>query len=156
MSSLDMSRPNLVSTRTEHLGTLYFVALLREELGMRIAAARQSAGLSQQGLAEKIGLKHAQDISRYERGKVEVPSYRIDRIAEVTARPRSFFTRDPSEPAPVDGIEDRLEELAATLADVRANQEEAMKTLLGELATIREMLVPPHVAAPARPTPKSG
>lgn len=86
-----------LSTRTEHIGTIYFVALLRQELGRRIAVARKAAGLSQQQLAEKIGLRHAQDISRYERGKVEVPAARIDLIAEATGRPRSYFTRDPSE-----------------------------------------------------------
>jgi len=87
-----------LSTPRVQIGTLYFVALLREELGRRIATARHDAGLSQQDLAERIGLKHAQDVSRYERGKVEVPSFRIDRIAEATGRPRSYFVRDPLEP----------------------------------------------------------
>jgi transcriptional regulator with XRE-family HTH domain len=84
-----MTRRAGLSTRLEHVGTLYVVALLREELGRRIAAARHAAGLTQQELAEKIGLKHAQDVSRYERGKVEVPHARIDLIAEATGRARS-------------------------------------------------------------------
>lgn len=97
MSSLGMGRHAGLSTRNAQWGTLYFVALLREELGRRIRVARKGAKLTQQELAEKIGLKHAQDVSRYERGKIEVPSARIDLIAEATGRPRSFFVRDPSE-----------------------------------------------------------
>ena len=96
------------------------MALLRQELGRRVASARVAAGLTQQQLAEAIGLKHAQDVSRYERGKVEVPDYRIDRIAEATRRPRSYFTRDPDEPDP--------EETAAALEAVRQ-----------ELAEIRDL-----------------
>lgn len=111
-----------LSTPSVHAGTLYFVALLREELGRRIAVARTAAGLSQQQLAEAVGLKHAQDISRYERGKVEVPSKRIDLIAEATGRPRSYFTRDPSEPEVTPPASDeriaRLEEQLAEALDI--------------------------------------
>jgi len=123
-----------LSTPRVQNGTLYFVALLREDLGQRIKTARQGAGLSQQELALAIGLKHAQDVSRYERGKVEVPSSRIDLIAEATGRSRSFFTRDPSEvEQPPEGMEvlreevsaqgrqlDRIERLLQTLAEPRS------------------------------------
>jgi transcriptional regulator with XRE-family HTH domain len=119
-----MTSPTSLSTRSVQIGTLYFVALLREELGRRIAAARNAAGLSQQELAEKIGLKHAQDVSRYERGKVEVPGHRIDRIAEATGRPRSYFTRDPSEPeatpsASVDELSAKVDRLASAVEELR-------------------------------------
>lgn len=110
-----------LSTPRVQNGTLYFVALLREELGRRIATARHGAGLTQRELAAAIGLENASDVSRYERGKGEVPSHRIDLIAEATGRPRSFFTRDPSEPDvpsadQIDRMEQRLED---TLALVR-------------------------------------
>lgn len=95
-----MNRPCSVSTRRVETGTLYFVALLREELGRRIATARIASGLSQRELADRIGLKNASDVSRYERGIVEVSGPRIDLIAEATGRPRSYFTRDPAEPEP--------------------------------------------------------
>lgn len=121
MSSLDMSRQAGLSTPGVHSGTLYFVALLREELGRRIKVARTAAKLSQQELAEKIGLKHAQDISRYERGKGEVPSHRIDLIAEATGRPRSFFVRDPAESEPLEV--DRLTALEEQVAEVRQTQQ---------------------------------
>lgn len=89
-----------LSTPHVQTGTLYFVALLREELGRRIKTARVAAGMSQRELATAIGLQNAQDVSRYERGVQQVPDYRIDLIAEATGRPRSYFVRDPAEPEP--------------------------------------------------------
>lgn len=120
-----------LSTRSEHAGTLYFVALLREELGRRIKTARVAAGLSQQDLAEKIGLKHAQDVSRYERGKVEVPGHRIDLIAEATDRPRSFFTRDPAEPE---------QPATPSTADLRQMIREEVVAALGPLEQLLQRL----------------
>lgn len=113
-----MNRHVSLSTPRVQNGTLYFVALLREELGRRIKVARVGAGLKQRELATAIGLENAQDISRYERGKVEVPSHRIDLIAEATGRPRSYFMRDPSEPDPT-VVDEELEQLKAELAEVR-------------------------------------
>jgi transcriptional regulator with XRE-family HTH domain len=107
-----------LSTRTRHGSTLYFVALLREELGRRIKIARNEKGFSQQELAELVGLKHAQDISRYERGLTEVPDFRIDRIAEATGQPRSYFMRDPAEPEPAKNLDERLDRLEALLRRV--------------------------------------
>lgn len=104
-----------ISTRRAETGTLYFVALLRTELGRRIKTARVAAGMSQRELADRIGLKNASDVSRYERGTVEVPAHRIDLIAEATGRPRSYFTRDPAEEEPQTGQSARLEELIARL-----------------------------------------
>lgn len=114
-----------ISTSRVEVGNLYFVALLREELGERIKSARNAAGLSQRELADLIHIKNASDVSRYERGVVEVPSHRIDLIASATSKPRSYFTRDPSEPEPVD--EDALrqvvrEEMAEVLDLVKAIQ----------------------------------
>ena len=128
-----MSKHGSLWTRTEHAGTLYVVALLREELGRRIKTARLAAGLTQQELAARIGLRHAQDVSRYERGKTEVPSGRLDLIAEATGRRRSYFTRDPAEPEPADpGQEARLEGLIGeALAEIRALRK-AVEALSGE------------------------
>lgn len=86
------------------------VALAREEIGRRIKVAREGAGLSQRELADAVNLRNAQDISRYERGKVAVPDFRIDLIAEATGRSRSYFTRDPDEPD--------VEEIAGTLRTI--------------------------------------
>lgn len=109
-----MVKHDAISTLRAQNGTLYFVALLREELGRRIKAARVAAEMSQRELADAIKLKNAGDISRYERGVVEVPSHRIDLIAEATGRPRSYFTRDPSEPElPTNGSVEQLQEVVA-------------------------------------------
>lgn len=128
-----------LSTPRVQTGTLYFVALLREELGRRIATARAGAGMSQQELASAVGLRHAQDISRYERGKVEVPSHRIDLIAEATGRPRSYFTRDPSEP-----------ELSSDDAEWRARLESQLEQVLGIVRDLRAELVTQREAPPVR------
>jgi transcriptional regulator with XRE-family HTH domain len=93
---------------------------LRLELGRRIKQAREEAGLSQTELADRIGLRHPQSISNYERGETEVPGKRIRRIAEVTGRPLSFFLDE--EPAQdldlLAGLRDlvaRLERVAEVL-----------------------------------------
>lgn len=67
------------------------MALGRKELGQRIAQAREDADLTQQELAERIGLKTGQSISRYERGETEVRTRRLERIAEETRKPMEFF-----------------------------------------------------------------
>lgn len=115
-------RPSILKQGAD-IGTLYFVALLRKELGQRIQDARRQAGLTQRELADLIGLKNATDISRYERGLVEVRDFRIDRIAEATGKPRSYFLRDPDEPEPAPSpapADDRLAQVTAELAEVRA------------------------------------
>lgn len=129
-----MSSRSSLSTPRVQTGTLYFVALLREELGRRIAAARVSAGLSQRELAERIYLKNASDISRYERGKVEVPSHRIDLIAEATGRTRSYFVRDPAEPdpAPAEDVVSMREELSLVL-EKQDRMEQMIQALLEQL-----------------------
>lgn len=123
-----MSTHQRISTRRPDVGTLYFVALLREELGRRIKTARVGAKLSQRELADAIGLKNSSDVSRYERGTVEVPAHRIDLISEATGRTRSYFTRDPSEPEPTEETE--LAALRGELAEVR----EMVAELLGRSA----------------------
>lgn len=117
---------------------MYFVALLREDLGRRIKTARVGANLSQRELADRIHLKNASDVSRYERGTVEVPSHRIDLIAEATGRPRSYFTRDPSEPEPVQ------QDLAAEVRHLRELVELVLRQLGVEPPPLLE-------AAPAEP-----
>lgn len=109
-----------LSTGTRTVGTVYFVALLREELGRRIQQARRDAGLTQQQLADAIGLQYAQSISNYERGISQVDDFRIDQIAEATGQPRSYFVRDPGEPDPDDlgELKAQMEVLQAQLAEL--------------------------------------
>ena len=60
-------------------------------LGQRIREARVAAELTQPELAARVGLKHPQSISNYERGTAEVPAERLRRIATATSKPLSFF-----------------------------------------------------------------
>lgn len=63
-------------------------AALRE-LGARIAAARNEAGLTQQELADGIGVTR-RSVQGYEGGRV-APYRHLARIAEVVDRPREWF-----------------------------------------------------------------
>src|SRR5678815_4606013 len=85
-----MTSLTMVSTSTRHLRHLLRVAIGQEEIGRRIAQARDDAGLNQRQLAEQIGVADAQSISRYERGITEVSTKRLRRIAEVTGKPMAF------------------------------------------------------------------
>src|SRR5262249_39255904 len=118
--------------------------LTREELGGRIKAARLAARLSQQDLALKIGMRYAQDISRYERGKGEIPLHPIDRIAEGTGRPISYFVRDQEEQA---FIEARLSDLDAQLSEI-LRRLGALQTAVDSLAAQRAA-PPPTAQGPA-------
>lgn len=93
----------LVSTKTSHLRHLLIMAIGQEEIGRRIAQARDAADLTQQELAERIGIETAQTISRYERGETEVKIKRLRRIAEATGKPLSFFIQVPDEPVTTPG-----------------------------------------------------
>lgn len=154
-----------LSTRHAEIGTLYFVALLREQLGERIKTARVGAGMTQRELAERIHLKNATDVSRYERGIVEVPSHRIDLIAEATGRPRSYFTRDPAEPEPDLGDDDerfsRLEariqeQLEEQAAETRAALEQALGDAIGRLLAALQPGAAAEAEQPSPPRKRGG
>jgi transcriptional regulator with XRE-family HTH domain len=95
------------------------MAIGQEEIGQRIAQARNAADLTQQQLAERIGIETAQTVSRYERGETEVKTKRLRRIAEATGQPLSFFIQIPEEDARPAGLEDQLSSLREELAELR-------------------------------------
>ncbi len=74
------------------------MALGQEELGRLIAKAREGADMTQQELADAIGIKNAQSISRYERGETEVPTKRLRKIADATGKPLAFFMGETAPP----------------------------------------------------------
>lgn len=84
----------LVSTRTSHLRHLLRMAIGQAEIGRRIRQAREDADLTQQQLADRIGIQTAQSISRYERGETEVSTKRLRKIAEATGRDLDFFIQE--------------------------------------------------------------
>jgi len=97
------------------------MAMGQEELGRLIALAREEANLSQPELAERIGLKHPQSISNYERGVTEVPPGRLRKIAEATGKPISFFLgedaipQDPDLRQVLDKLQDDVDEILRRL-----------------------------------------
>ena len=85
------ARQRTLSTTPRRLRHLLLVAMGQELLGERIKKAREDADLSQQTLAERIGLKQGQSVSNYERNQAEVPAKRLRAIARETKRSRRFI-----------------------------------------------------------------
>lgn len=100
------------------------MAIGQEEIGRRIAQARDDADLTQQELAERIGIQTAQSISRYERGETEVSAKRLRRIAEATGKDLDFFIQDPEKmgrkvsPGELAELRGELEEVRAAVERV--------------------------------------
>jgi transcriptional regulator with XRE-family HTH domain len=119
-----------VSTKTRHLRHLLRVAIGQEEIGRRIKQAREEAGLTQPELAERLNLRHPQSISKYERGLTEVSTHRLERIAEVTGKPISYFVQEirGEQPEPESRAKD-LSELQAAVERTEALLEQALRLL---------------------------
>jgi transcriptional regulator with XRE-family HTH domain len=140
-----------LSTDTSRLRHLLLVALGQEHIGRLIKEARESADLTQQELADRIGIKQGQTISNYERGVTEVSTKRLRRIATETGKPITFFVQEPAaEPDEEDGsaavlaeLHSRLEGIAATVARVAEGQAEILSALADLQADAQ--------AAPAQP-----
>jgi DNA-binding XRE family transcriptional regulator len=83
-----------------------------EEVGSRIAKARNAAGLTQQQLADQIGVTR-RSVQGYEAGRV-APYRHLDRLAEVLGRPRAWFLPDDGTNVLRDVRRIVREEIAAT------------------------------------------
>ncbi|KQV30794.1 transcriptional regulator [Rhizobium sp. Root1203] len=74
-------------------------------VGSRVRMRRQLLGLSQERLAEQIGVTF-QQVQKYEKGVNRIGASRLQRIAEVlSASPSYFFEQDPSEPLSLAGLD---------------------------------------------------
>jgi transcriptional regulator with XRE-family HTH domain len=62
------------------------------DVGARIREARQAAGLTQEAFADSISTSR-RHVMRLERGDHRPSRSMVDRIAEVTGRPVSFFDK---------------------------------------------------------------
>jgi len=56
----------------------------------RIRRAREEAGLSQTALAKQIG-KSADTVRGYEKGRIQPPGDVVDRVAQATGKPKTWF-----------------------------------------------------------------
>lgn len=125
------SSTSRVSTTPRRLRQLLLVALGQQELGRRIAQARDEhkPKLSQQELAEKIGLRSAQSVSNYERGVTEVRHARLVRIADATGKPLSFFLEEeitvPQTPVPESDIRELVAAVQELVAQLRRDPPQA-------------------------------
>lgn len=110
------------------------MAMGQEELGRRIRAAREEADLTQPQLADRLGLKHPQSISNYERGITEVPTKRLHRIAEATGKPISYFVADAPPALEPETVEQRLAAVEHLLAEL-VSEVKASRSRGGEAGT---------------------
>ena len=86
-----------------------------EGIGRRLAQARKEAGLTQEQLAELVGVT-PRSIQGYEAGKV-VPYRHLKRLEEITGKPSSWFLRSEMASPSLNGdVADRLVTLVERVA----------------------------------------
>ncbi len=70
---------------------------LTKAIGQKIKKARQEAGVSQEQLADELGLSGNNIISRWENGVGRISVDQLLKIAELTQRPISYFFGEASD-----------------------------------------------------------
>lgn len=88
-------------------------------VGKRVRHRRWLIGMTQQQLAEKVGIKF-QQIQKYETGANRVSASRLWDIAEALDVPVSFFFEGLSDAADVDGTQENVGVPADLLGDKEA------------------------------------
>ncbi|HVA96484.1 MAG TPA: helix-turn-helix transcriptional regulator [Candidatus Acidoferrales bacterium] len=84
-------------------------------LARRISTARANAHLSQHELGESIGVSD-KSISAYEKGRSQPPLKNLQKIADATHHPLTYFTQEEAE----DGeISAKLSSIERELAEVK-------------------------------------
>lgn len=110
------------------------MAIGQQEIGQRIRQAREAADLTQQQLADRIGIQTAQSISRYERGETEVSTKRLRKIAEATGKELDYFVQ--LLPGEVGATEPGEAEVSLRLAAVEEQLQELRRELLRRLPDV--------------------
>ena len=105
-------------------------------LGERIREARQAAGLTESELADRLGLVE-EDVAEYESGARDA-SAQVERIAEATGRPSSWFRGEAEAPGVEGAVEEALDN--ATEAAARSEPEDELDRLFASLARQRDEL----------------
>lgn len=93
-----------------------------EEIGARVVQARIAAGLTQEAIADRLGI-HRSAVARIERGQRHLDALELAGLAETLGRSVAWFVtpapsmiashrRIPSDDRAVDVVEDALEEVA--------------------------------------------
>jgi transcriptional regulator with XRE-family HTH domain len=100
---------------------------LAKRIGRAIAQARQQRGLTQEQVAERLGVEQ-ETISRFERGAVLPPLARLAELAETLAVPMADFVRTGSTQLP-----DQAQEVAYHLDGLLPADRELVRRWMGEL-----------------------
>lgn len=114
-------RKNPSATEARNLRTLLLLSVFApQDIGARIAAARKEAGLTQEELADLVGVS-TRSLQGYESGEV-VPYRHMDKIAEVTRQTVAWLLHGDTETEAAFGeqlerIEEQLGEIRKMLAD---------------------------------------
>jgi len=85
----------------------------RTQLGKRIKEARLRTGMSQQQLADVVGVSD-KTISAYEVGRVDPPLESLEKLSNATLHPIAYFIGDVQS-----NIEAKLDRIAHELSDIR-------------------------------------
>jgi len=86
-----------------------------KELANRIRTARENAHLSQQTLGETIGVSD-KSISAYEKGRSQPPLKKLQKIADATNHPITYFTQEDNADI---AITAKLQSIERELAEVK-------------------------------------
>jgi transcriptional regulator with XRE-family HTH domain len=111
----------------------------QREIGLRIAEARRESGLTQAEFARLVGVT-PRSVQAYEAGRT-VPWRHLDRLEEITQRPRAWFLRGPATESPPSELEERLVALVGQVASEAERLAEAT-TRLTELLERRDAMTP--------------
>lgn len=101
-------------------------------LGKKLRLAREAADLSQQALAERLGITF-QQVRKYERGANRIAASRLVSIAEALDRPVSYFLNDAKTGQPTSRlgaiesakVRGRLSDLMQAIMDFEAAKKAA-------------------------------
>jgi transcriptional regulator with XRE-family HTH domain len=121
MNAQVKGRKKLAATELRNLRTLLLLSVFEpEDIGARIAAARHEAGLTQEELADLVGVS-TRSLQGYEGGDV-VPYRHMQKLAEVTRRPAAWLLHgdaaedERTNAQRLDRIEEQLAEIRGMLA----------------------------------------
>lgn len=124
-------------------------------LGRKLRLARTEAGLSQQALAERLGITF-QQVQKYEKGANRIAASRLVSIAAAVDRPISYFLDDakegaaaarPAKSADAAGSAEHIS-MAALFASI--DNSRVRRRVIELLRTIAESGEGRRVAAPAK------
>ena len=102
---------------------------LGRQIGRAIAHARQRRGLTQEQVAEKLGVEQ-ETVSRFERGVVLPPLGRLAELAEALSVPMTQLVRAGSTQIP-----DQALEVVELLSGLKPSDREFVRRWVDELCT---------------------